>query len=300
MHSAYPNRERSAILVRMARAIKQAGAIMAAQCIFCGSGDMSREHVWPDWMKGVVPEIAAQGENYHFGSVFDPGSGAIQETARTMPNTLLETKVKRVCKTCNSGWMSEIENCAKARLTDLMLGRGTKLAPSDQEKIARWVALKVIMTEFIYPKTASLTQRDHREFCSTRMPLPNTTIWLAPLLVPGNRWANRTRHLTVGLYGPDENPERPRPNTHETTMGIKHLLVHVFGTTRPQLAGADWLWTEQSDALLRPSGMLRIWPLRPCDLEWDPAHTEFNNEDTVWELSQSIVGSILHRTAVQA
>jgi len=270
---------------------------VAATCIFCGSNDMSKEHIWSDWLKSILPELAAQTDSFHFGSVFNAKTGVTHRTERTVPTTILETQVKRVCRTCNSGWMNDIELAAAAKLELMILGKPTTLSPDDQQNVATWIALKVLMNEFTYPQIRALTQQDHHDFHSSRSPLPNTTIWISPLLLPGDRWENRIRHTTGGLYD-DEGADlvEIRPNTYATTAGIKHLLIHAFWTGRPDLVSTEWLSGEEFGAALEvDAGLLRIWPVRPFDVRWEPDRAFLASED-VWELSDLIIESLHERS----
>ena len=48
--------------------------------------------------------------------------------------------VKAVCRACNSGWMSELENQAKPAITAMVHGDPCRMRAQDVSTVARWSA----------------------------------------------------------------------------------------------------------------------------------------------------------------
>ena len=94
----------------------------------------------PDWLKRVLPEVVTLGKIQH--SIVTEGKSWY---ARAFTQT-----VKAVCRSCNTGWMSRLEDEAKPYLSPLI--RGDNLSPGQaailsveaQTVIARW-ALKTAL-----------------------------------------------------------------------------------------------------------------------------------------------------------
>jgi len=98
---------------------------MANECIFCGKPAGSREHIWPQW-------VLARKD---FGPFRLKRAG--------VPDVILngtELTTKRVCKACNSGWMSDLEGKVKPILEPMFDGRTFALDLEQQRLIAVWVA----------------------------------------------------------------------------------------------------------------------------------------------------------------
>jgi hypothetical protein len=252
---------------------------------------MSNEHVWPQWLKEVMPDVAAQTQNWHEGSLTDPTTGKSDTTSRAIPNTILESKVRRPCKRCNESWMNDIESAARPVLTSLILGQERSLSSDDLTALAVWTAKTVVVYEFVYPRTAAIPEEHHRFLFEAKMPLPNMNIWIARLEADDGTWKNRTRHITIGLYGAEEHPDPPEMNTYATTIGLGNLIIQAVGTTRPDLAGTDGLTSQEFIDTVALDGILRVWP-DPKPLEWPPTSGKPATEESAWELSSAYIETL--------
>ena len=122
---------------------------MARACIFCGSsGKLSGEHIFPDWLS----------------KMFDDQIVGINEVrgdnlARDWVKSIFQDKLKKVCETCNSGWMSTIENDAKNLLVPLIFTHNQlTLNKKDQRLLSFWAQKTLLVVsettggEFRIPK----------------------------------------------------------------------------------------------------------------------------------------------------
>jgi hypothetical protein len=101
-------------------------AIPKRRCVFCGGQPVTREHAFPLWTREHLP-----------------GHGTLQyeRGEREWSNDGLVITVTRVCSTCNGGWMSRLENRAKALLADSITGRERcEWTPRAQRTIAAWTS----------------------------------------------------------------------------------------------------------------------------------------------------------------
>src|ERR1035441_8035855 len=74
-------------------------------CVFCRStSNLTREHVLPDWLKDIGLDGAPSMHQ----------SGPLNRVPRQWSSTPFNTKVRMVCTTCNSDWLSELENAARS------------------------------------------------------------------------------------------------------------------------------------------------------------------------------------------
>jgi hypothetical protein len=73
----------------------------ARQCLFCDSHNLTREHIWPDWLVELFPKGNYSATQAH--SEF----GTLTRHAKDITH-----KARFVCGDCNRGWMSEIEGIA--------------------------------------------------------------------------------------------------------------------------------------------------------------------------------------------
>jgi hypothetical protein len=132
------------------------------KCIFCGSGGMSKEHVWSEWTYELVPKLKDAGHqrvvmksskhNPHITGV------ASDRTYQGATNTI---KIKCVCeRDCNNGWMSRMETAAKPILTPLILGQPAIVSKDEARTVAAWAAMKMMVTEFSIPEDVVSTQQE--------------------------------------------------------------------------------------------------------------------------------------------
>src|SRR5262245_12065211 len=88
----------------------------AGRCIFCGKqGDMSKEHIWSDWLDEVIPR---GGDHFvTVTSFLDAEGNSLPDLRQKRQGSVHTKKVRRVCRSCNGGWMSNIVNTAKQPAT---------------------------------------------------------------------------------------------------------------------------------------------------------------------------------------
>jgi hypothetical protein len=149
------------------------------ECIFCGTyGFLSREDPIPRWMANLLRQFSAGPEILLTRSQVDKGQ-VIWTHSRNV-GAASAYKVRRVCqKTCNGGWMSDLEKATKPILTPLVRGGRRGLLPADQTVIARWMVLKALFFDLVEAADSTAAERDYRSFFASRVPPPRFEVWLA-------------------------------------------------------------------------------------------------------------------------
>jgi hypothetical protein len=108
---------------------------MAALCVFCNQqpDKWSEEHAIPQWLLDYMG-ITAQDQTFQ-GYAMTGGEATKQRIFAT--RRLVEG---RVCATCNNGWMSELENTAKATLIALIEHKRAvwELTADESAWVAKW------------------------------------------------------------------------------------------------------------------------------------------------------------------
>lgn len=128
-------------------------------CVFCGSADLSREHVLPRWIwrtahgaddvasplvdKHNPPEMADVSVWTTEGPV--PVRLPVGKKATVVSRAIT---VKVVCRDCNHGWMSRLEAEAKAALTRMFNSGWWQLSRDEVATIRRWAAKTTLMFEY--------------------------------------------------------------------------------------------------------------------------------------------------------
>jgi hypothetical protein len=246
------------------------------RCIFCGRSGLSKEHVFPDWMREIFPRSSTDTHTHgsmDYGHLPIVGQNPLV-SQRTRQGQAGTRKVRVVCRTCNGGWLSRMEKSTQPVLKDLLQGHSFSFTDEQREALARWITRTVMTAEFLDQHGATITQAERSAFFTSPNALPHWNIWIAPYL--GLNWqAGGIFHHAVGFY-PPPHPIRPGiRNMQYTVLAIGHFvavavscaipgiifglenegrsdLIPISPTHRPNLAWptAGWLTDRSLDAVL--------------------------------------------------
>jgi hypothetical protein len=101
-------------------------------CFFCGSkAPKTREHALPRWLG--LPLGGDVGID-----TFLHGDPANLQRGPTVRRRRVDHVLRRVCGSCNNGWMSTLEQSVEALLTQLVAGSSVRLWTARQVELARW------------------------------------------------------------------------------------------------------------------------------------------------------------------
>jgi hypothetical protein len=120
------------------------------KCKFCGRSGLTKGHVWPDWLNSILPKTASHHEQE---------IGKFQTFARSIPGPAHQVIVEQgharsrrprnTCLSCNTGWMSLVEDRARSCTTRLILDLPQVMDLSGQEALATLLTLIVMRMEFL-------------------------------------------------------------------------------------------------------------------------------------------------------
>ena len=120
---------------------------------FCGGFKMSREHLFPNWLKKRFPR---DDKTTHTTASFEWPENIItkepMERRQHGRGHVGSLKVKVVCETCNSGWMSALEEPTKPVLTPLITGERSDLPTKVQLTLATWATKTSMTAEHLRPR----------------------------------------------------------------------------------------------------------------------------------------------------
>jgi hypothetical protein len=216
-------------------------------CIFCGATPLTREHLWPDWLRRQVQ--IREG----FTHRIEQESDGVETRDRTFTTPPFNQVVKAVCAGCNGGWMSGLESTAKPILQQLIYAKGAVLSVEDQRTLASWAFLKACVFDRLHPEEPAIpAEHLSRLFTYRQAPATGVAIWL------GTYEAHDIGHYAYQALriGHADLPEPDSPNIYIVTITIGALIVQVAASLVPGLSVDD---------LDLPSELhvLKIWPSRP-------------------------------------
>ena len=200
-------------------------------CVFCGqSGKLTNEDAFPRWL---------------IARVFTKGRQVSQRWGKrtTMTGFTSERQnvtVRRVCATCNNGWMSALEVAARPLLLPWINGNRTRLLYEQQQTIATWAVKTTMMLQYtpmhrdglVIPTAhyAALGADPTRPpdgvevlISIEREPAPGALFGIRGLAVGGQEWTGLAP--TVGWY-----------MGYEATLVVRGLVLKVLGHTGPPAA----------------------------------------------------------------
>lgn len=243
-------------------------------CLFCGStdGPFTTEHVIPKWARKLVDPLDRTPLRVYAGE--EPGADQRRKLGRLLH--LSVTVDDAICRSCNNGVLSQLENQALPVLAPMIqTGRPTVLGTAEQAVLAAWATKTVWLLEHaarqMYPGQRPIEgyMASEVEFAwlwRERTPPPRALVWLAywdcerqvPLMYEPSG-------ATLPTIGGGSRPG------HMTTLSLGYVAFQVFST--------DFVLAEHQRAVqwnTRPppalaNAILRIWPSLHSRVAWPVA-----------------------------
>lgn len=228
---------------------------------------ITREHLWSDWMTraGLIPN---KGEHFEFRNLIDGKSKQLKaKFYRTRQGGAPTKTVKVVCKSCNTGWMSNLESQIQPILTPLISGTPAFLRRDERKLLAEWIMMKMFVAEHDaypdHPANPIFEQSTRSDFMRQSTVPDGVEIHIVSQLGAG--WISGFYRYAGGLGFTTTWPPPPvdagtPPTMQAVTWGIGKLLIHMNAIIDPVV--------RQKVVLTGVSPLVRLWPLTQGDLMW--------------------------------
>jgi hypothetical protein len=233
-------------------------------CVFCGKRANSDEDVWPRWLLKFI------GGTTHRMDVV----GKDARVKRSWPgNRLL---VNRVCRECNNGWMSRLEDRCKPLIVHMSAGTPITLTRDDAVALATWAAKTTMMLDYAGARPSPYYKVSECAYLKNYLtPPPGTTIWLASVSRCSYEVYSNGRDLFKGISIPGL-PIRG----YMATLAVRHLAfqalavgVDMDGETRPNFPAAKELKKYETMTWVWP------WPTGITEISWPPSKQLFGTAE---------------------
>jgi hypothetical protein len=142
--------------------VKRVNLKSPGKCIFCGGGNLTKEHVWSEWTHELIGKTL-NVSHYEANYMTNPFVTRLARQMKRHGHTATK-KLRVVCGDCNNGWMSGLESMAKTFVTPLILGGQVSLDVEVQNVVATWVALKALIIEHNTRENVVASQQDRDAF----------------------------------------------------------------------------------------------------------------------------------------
>lgn len=237
-------------------------------CVFCGSEDLSGEHIWPKWAAQILGSREDKSRRVEGFRVHTEKTRLVSEEMNERHGHIAHKKVFVVCQKCNNTWMSELENETKDIALPLMQGKEINLTPDMQHSLAKWVFLKTLVAENNRPDEAIFTQATRDSFRGAQEIPSSIRIWIGHCT--GDVWRNAyLRHTALLGLSLDKVPNGGKRNTQSVALGIGELFFISVGCVSEEVDLTKFV--DFDDRLLQ------IWPLSGRDIKWPPNKTLSND-----------------------
>lgn len=241
----------------------------AGKCVFCGGARLTKEHIWSDWLKNVIPASDAHIQFRTYTAFEHEARVAfVRPYLDGRQGSQNQRKLRNVCLACNGGWMHDIVDLAKPPAEKIVRGEHIVLSARDQINVATWITISSIMAEFTDVKTQAIPASERIRLKSLKAPLDNWTISVGRY--EGKGWSPmRYRHHGTEFIRTRESP--PRQSTIASSkrgyMQVSNIVLgnaffHVFSSTDADLVfhfRTFWNW---------PGKLIRIWPNSGRAIDW--------------------------------
>lgn len=222
---------------------------------------MSKEHAWPKWLgkdEQVEPTQTTRTLGFH-----RTGEDEMTEAPTTVvvkPGSALTAQVREVCRSCNNGWMSRLEESVKPLLRRLWLPGYplgmTTFNPDESAVLATWATKTAWIRDRWSGPDVTATPEMWSYLMRHQIPPEFTRVWVSRY-EGENNFSVSVGHLTVTSQDEPWNTELTR-RILMCLMTFKGLSVMVrtddgWGAPPLVLPGNKW-------AALWPNAETVEWP----------------------------------------
>ena len=223
---------------------------MPKRCIFCdGIGPFSLEHAFPLWMRQIFPKDGR----------FEVQRGTDAEQRSWKSGSHFGFTSRAVCRSCNNGWMSALENSVKPMLWPMFFpGRRTELRKEEKTLLATWAVKTAMVLEFAGPRRRLFEDTHRRHVCNTQTPPPTVHVFIALHL-----GEFVTRHISHELIVPVPGEPPMRGQVVTLTVGLVAFQILRLRSVGHKFARliTKGQWDEATSELWpRDLDELVIWP----------------------------------------
>ncbi len=230
------------------------------RCVFCGNRPLSKEHIWPNWLRKHLKSGAPY--NMHTASLLAlDGGKAFWGERKDRPRTgsTMSQKLRVVCPKCNNRWMSVLQTECKPILLPFVAGEWVGLDDREQQKLAAWATMFTMVWECRDPRTQATPFSERELFRQTLVPPPSWKIWIGRAV---DAWEGATNHIAWLAIDTDDIPGliTPTMNTQVTAWCLGSLFLMTFSSTSKYVC-------EEENKFAKAHGLEVLWPLQSRQID---------------------------------
>lgn len=230
-------------------------------CIFCGRlGNMSDQHVFPDRLKRVLPRHHGTRQYGAYDTV-RRGGKTVREGEKVKQNqgSVGTSRVRKVCKPCNEGWLNTMEQDSFPVVEQLIRGEKASLRKDDQAKLSRIATSIAMVGEWLSMPHVTTTQEEREFFRDTLEPPMGWHVFLGRNdsdYVTPFRFGDGVRSVEKGVDGPK--------HFAVYTMAMGPVLLHILAADPDNIIHVDMYARNLGLAAICPPTDWIVFPFMPA------------------------------------
>ena len=129
-----------------------------AGCIFCGCKDLSRTHIWPNWLNTLLSPPAFRLLEFEAPTRLTDNTKNNRKKAEVWPGSIFTQKPYLCCIPCNTGWMQRFEDEMLKFSTPIF--QSSKPVTLDRRQLrvfVVWLSIIIILAEYIDTSKGSIS-----------------------------------------------------------------------------------------------------------------------------------------------
>lgn len=224
-------------------------------CIFCTEKAATTEDAWPLWLMKRFP---SSDKARTFAEIGVRNIGNWPMAKPRLP-------LKRVCRTCNNGWMSRLENEAKPVIESILDDKIKAVDASAQLTLARWAVKTAMVLETVGANRDWFYSETERSLMGKVQTIPQrTSVWIAKCVDHPNIYS-----AAKGLWA---SPNKTGVHAFNTTMGFGSVALQVVSIKVPAKIPANIAVTYDISDGPWDQTLVQVWPSSQNPLSWPPKY----------------------------
>lgn len=231
---------------------------MAKTCIFCGDPANSMEDVFPLWIIRMLRRSAAERvpmRTYRY-----------RQPPREWMTLNSVLKAKLVCRACNNGWMSRLEDQLKPIFTPMILGNPVTVTPSQQERICTWLTKCALLFDAMDDGEVFYDALDRHHFRRKVEPFYNgVNVWLGHYAGTNGRAFFDHRTLRAPVSSGNS------VKMHVLTISLGKVVLQMGSVKMLDYKDMGKNFEMQPIGPRFAEATVQIWPMNLGGISWPPA-----------------------------
>lgn len=213
-------------------------------CRFCGGKPVTREHLWPRWLRAtpagaeLLGRRLSDGDNFKvmFRTDYDPTTN-VAVIAPEMRGTQLSAQdavLKVPCRGCNNGWMSQLEVETQRIALPIMSERPTVIDGPSVGVLLRWLLKTSAVFEFDDPPTRTYSPEVLKAIMNGVEPPGQWAYWAGWSVGDERRFGICHTGGKIALLGDRDASGQPRIGfVSQTILSVDRLTLMVRYSSHP-------------------------------------------------------------------